>query len=83
MRVFIRHKQTGEIVSVTKVTVLAEDLEHPYGDLPEGDSVLEVPSTEELEALDSHEIGERYVVDLSGKRLKPKGGHHPAKRPRR
>lgn len=82
MRVFIRHNQTGEIVSATKVSVLAEGLAHPYGDLPQGDSVLEVSSTEELEGLDSHEIGERYVVDLSGKRLKPKGKHQPAKRPR-
>ena len=83
MRVFIRHNHTGEIVSVTKVTVMAENLEHPYGDLSEGDSVLEVTPTDELEALDCHEFGDRYVVDLSGKTLTPKGERQPPKRPRR
>ena len=83
MRLFIRHNRAGEIVSATKANVLAEDLEHPYGDLAEDDSVLEVDPTAELEVLDSHEIGERYVVDVAGKQLKPKGQSQTPRRRRR
>jgi len=33
MRLFIRSDREGNIVSTMKVNVMAEGLEHPYGDL--------------------------------------------------
>lgn len=72
MRLFVRYNQQGEITSAMKVTVMAAGLEHPYGYLNEGEFVLEVAPTSELEAIDSHEICDRYLVNVSNQQLQPK-----------
>ena len=77
MRIFVRHDKDGNIVSTTKANVLAEGLEHPYGSLEEGENVLEVQPTPELEELAPHEISERYVVAVKDKRLKRKDADPP------
>ena len=73
MRLFIRYNSQGIITSAMKVNVMAEGLEHPYGQLGEDERVMEVEPTPELEALDCHEIDNRYVVDIQNKRLQQKG----------
>jgi hypothetical protein len=55
-----------------KVDVMAEELDHPYGDVKGNETVLEVEMTPELEALYCHEIAEQYSVDLAQKNLKKK-----------
>jgi hypothetical protein len=83
LRLFIRHKSSGEIDSVAWANVLPEGLEHPYVGLSEDEAVLEVASTAELEALAAHEIAERYTVDVKTGQLKSRGAAQPASRARR
>jgi hypothetical protein len=72
MRLFIRYNQTGAIVSAMKVMTMPESMGHPYGELEEGETVLEIEPTVELEALDCSEICDRFVMDTSNNRLVPK-----------
>lgn len=72
MRLFIRSDREGNIVSTMKVNVMAEGLEHPYGDLKESEMVVEVEPTAELEKLACHEICELYTFDTEKKKLKKK-----------
>jgi hypothetical protein len=78
MRLFIRHKKNGEIVSVAKAHAMPEGLEHPYADVGEDEAVLEVKPSAEIEKLAAHEIAERFSVDVEGKRLKPLTEDKPA-----
>ncbi len=78
MRLFIHYDGKGSIVSATKSNLLDESLAHPYGLIGEDEGVLEVETDAELEALDCHEICERYKVDLKKKSLRKR----PARRPR-
>ena len=78
MRMFIRHKKDGEIISVAKARVMPEGLEHPYTDLGDDEAILEVKPSAEIEELAAHEIAERFSVDVKGKRLKPRIGAEPA-----
>ena len=71
MRLFVRHTKDGTIVSLVKVSVLPEGLEHPYVDVSPEEAVLEVESPPAIEELDAHEIAERFRVDVKGKRLTP------------
>jgi hypothetical protein len=79
MRLFIRHKKSGEIVSAAKAHVMPEGLEHPYTDLGDDEAVLEVKPSAEIEELAAHEIAERFSVDVKGKLLKPRSGAEPAR----
>ena len=72
MRLFIHYDEKGNIISASKTEGLAESLAHPYGHVGEDEAVLEVEPDETLEALDCHEIGEQYVVDVEQRRLKKK-----------
>ncbi len=72
MRAFIHSDSKGNIVSVTKVRVMAEGLEHPFAQVAESDHVTEVSLTNELEQLLCHEICERFTVDTANSALKPK-----------
>ena len=78
MRLFIRHRKDGEIVSAAKVNVLPDGLEHPFAEVSEDERVLDLEPTDELGSLDPHEILERYLV--KGKKLEPKGGPQPRRR---
>jgi hypothetical protein len=75
VRLFIRHRKDGEIVSAAKVNVLPEGLEHPFAELSEDEQVLDLEPNAELAALEPHEILERYLV--RGKQLDPKGEPPP------
>ena len=83
MRLFVRHTTDGEIVSAAKASVLPEGLEHPYADVGEGEAVLEVESSPELDQLDAHEIAERFTVDAKGKRLVSRAKAPPSGQSRR
>jgi hypothetical protein len=72
MRLFIRHREDGGIVSVAKVDVLPDDVEHPYAGLADDEAVLAVDPDAELEQLAAHEIGERFVVDTRAGALRPR-----------
>ncbi len=76
MQLFVHYDKQGQIISVSKTDVLADSLAHPYGEVTEDGGVLEVEPTDELVALDCHEIGAQYVVDVARQRLKKR----PARR---
>lgn len=70
MRLFIQHDSKGNVISVSKVEIMDASLAHPYGGLAKEESALEVEPTSELQALDCHEISERYFVDMKKMKLK-------------
>lgn len=72
MRLFVCYNQSGFITSAIKVNVMADNLENPFGEIEDNEEVIEVKSTPDLEALESHEIAEQYSVDLSSKQIKRK-----------
>ena len=63
MRLFVLYDREGTVRSAMKVEVMAEDLEHPYGLLREGEAVLEAKITRELGKLAPGEICQRFAVD--------------------
>lgn len=72
MRLFVRYNQEGKIIAVAKIVTMDESLEHPYGQLEEGEAVLEIEPTAKLKKLLCHEIYEQYTVDAEKKKLKEK-----------
>jgi len=70
MRVFVRLDKDGNIISAMKVETMGAGLEHAYGWLGEGESVIEIDSPKALEKIDCHEIRELYKVDVAKKKLK-------------
>ena len=64
MRLFIHYNAAGDILSASKVEIMDESLVHPFGGTDNEESVLEVEPTDELKALDCHEICEQYTVDV-------------------
>jgi len=83
MRLFVRHTKDGAIVSVAKVHVLPDGVEHPYADLGEDEAVLEVDPDADLEQLHAHEIGERFTVDAEAKSLRARDEADSTTRPAR
>lgn len=69
MRVFVRYNSAGEIVSVSKVNVMPPDLEHPFGMLQGGESVVELPAGDEDARLDPLELHNGHQVDPRTKKL--------------
>lgn len=69
MRIFIKYDQEGKIISVSKVDLMPEELENPYGDLAANEQVLEVTETEEIAQIDAIQIHTNYRVDTQRKKL--------------
>jgi hypothetical protein len=80
MRLFVYHDPRGRVLSASKASVLSESIAHPFAQVAAGHGVLEVAPTPELEALDCHEICERYEVDVARKKLVRKAAPGPAPR---
>jgi hypothetical protein len=69
VRLFVRFDKTGTVIAASKVAYMADGLDHPHGALEPGEDVLEVKPTPEQEALDAHELMERYSVDVKKRKL--------------
>ncbi len=69
MRLFVQYNKAGDILSALKVETLPEGVEQPYGLMGEGESVLELPATEEFLALDGIQLVSNYRVDPKKKQL--------------
>lgn len=69
MRIFVKYNPEGEILSVSKIEVMPEGLEHPYADLGLDEQVLEISVTEELQQLEPTQFYEKYQVDVQKKQL--------------
>lgn len=69
MRIFVKYNHDGEILSVSKVTVMPEDLDQPYSRLGENESVLEVPAEGDYLQLDALQLHEGYEVDIGQNKL--------------
>ncbi|MBE9533361.1 MAG: hypothetical protein IMF03_00040 [Proteobacteria bacterium] len=68
MRIFVIYNRKGEILSVSKVDTMPEELEQPFG--TESDElVLEVPAKKALLELDIIQFHEKYKVDSEKKKL--------------
>ena len=80
MRLLIKHDAKGNIVSVTRAAYMADSVAHPFGEVGEGEGVIEVEETGELAALECHDIHEGYSVDVKRQQLKRR---QPGKRPTR
>ena len=81
MRLFIYYDSNGKIISAMKANILADSLEHPYGQAGENEGVLEIKLSKELEALDCHEISEQCSVDVKKKELKRASAGGTKKKP--
>jgi hypothetical protein len=62
-----------------RVETMDEALDHPYGYLDEGEVVVEVGVSKDVEAVDCHEIVQRYKVEVGKKKLQKLAGKKPAK----
>jgi len=69
MRTFVKFDKEGNILSTCRLEFVPEGAEHPYEDLAEGESVIEIPSTEAVEGISCAEIHAKYKVDPGRKRL--------------
>jgi hypothetical protein len=69
MKLFMHFNEDGQVISVAKVHGEEGAAQNPFFHA-EQERVLEIKATEELRALDAHEIAEQYVVDVKNKRLK-------------
>ena len=69
MRIFVIYNRKGEILSVSKVEAMPEELEQPFGIVGEDEFVLEIPAKKVLLELDTIEFHEKYKVDSEKKKL--------------
>jgi len=72
MRMFIIYKSDGEIVSVSKVEIMPENLEQPYDILGQDEAVLEIPAKGDLENLDAIQLHSQYQINVKKKKLEKK-----------
>ena len=70
MKLFVHFDEQGRIVSVAKVHAAEGPALNPFLHLEQQERVLEMNATEELQALDAHEIAEQYAVDLPDRKLR-------------
>lgn len=79
MRLFVHFDDKGQVLSAAKVHGTGGALENPFLHVERQDRVLEMAATEELQALDAHEIAEQYKVDMKRKTLRKRPQARPAK----
>ncbi|MCB9101775.1 MAG: hypothetical protein H6632_19730 [Anaerolineales bacterium] len=72
MKIFIIYNLEGEILSVSKVEQIPEDLDQPFVFLPDEESVLEIEATENLAKLSPLQFHKQYVIDIEKKKLMKK-----------
>lgn len=73
MKLFVKHNKQGEILSVSKVNVMPQQLTQPYQVETGDESVLEVAMQGEFADIDPLKVHQNYVVDVAQKKLKRKG----------
>jgi hypothetical protein len=71
VKLFVHFNEDGQVISVAKVHGEEAVAQNPFLHT-EQERVLEIKATEELRALDAHEIAEQYVVDVKERRLRKK-----------
>jgi hypothetical protein len=69
LKIFAIYDKAGKITSVSKVELMLEGLEHPYGALEDGEAVLEVPAENEILQLEALQIHEQFKVNVAKKKL--------------
>ena len=65
MDVYIKYNSEGEILSVSKVDVMAEGMEHPFVLLDETEAVLKAPNRKAFREATALEIHENYQVNMA------------------
>jgi hypothetical protein len=79
MRTFIQYDKKGRIRSVMRLPALPEEVEHPFGELPEGDSAIELDPEAAASEVPVVELSENWTVSprtgkLSRKRRTGRSG---------
>jgi hypothetical protein len=69
MRIFIVYNNSGEIISVSKVEFMSEELEHPYVILGGGEAVMEIPAKGDILQLEALQIHEQFKVNVAKGKL--------------
>jgi hypothetical protein len=69
MRVFVKYNRDGEVLSVSKVEMMPQHLEQPFGTLEDGVQFIEVDAKPPATQLSALELHEGYKVDVKKKKL--------------
>ncbi|MCP4494536.1 MAG: hypothetical protein GY820_45640 [Gammaproteobacteria bacterium] len=69
MRLFVKYNAKGEILSVSKVEVMPDEMPHPFADDPKA-MVAEVTTSAKIKGLDCAEIHDAYAINVETKKLK-------------
>jgi hypothetical protein len=69
-RTFVRYNKRGDVLATVRLDELPEQLEHPFGELDEGESFLEVgPEERRVNEVPLLELHERWKVSPTTKKL--------------
>jgi hypothetical protein len=69
-RTFVRYNKRGDVLATVRVEELPEQLEHPFGELAEGESFLEVdPGERRVNEVPLLELHEKWKVSPTTKKL--------------
>jgi hypothetical protein len=69
-RTFVRYNKRGDVLATVRLDELPEPLEHPFGELGEGESFLEVGSEERrVNDVPLLELHEKWRVRPTTKKL--------------
>ena len=83
VRLFVRHEEERRDRLGHQGERPAGGADHRTPTWAEGEAVLEVQPSADVEQLDAHEIAERFAVDVRAERLKPRAEAAPTGRSRR
>jgi hypothetical protein len=84
-RTFVRANKQGDVVATLRTDALPEQLEHPFGELAEGDLVLELDPEDPANDVPVVELHHRWKVEPRRKRLvrrRTRAGKEPVGRSR-
>jgi hypothetical protein len=69
-RTFVRYNKRGDVLATVRLDELPEQLEHPFGELEEGESFLEVdPEQRRVNEVPLLELHQRWKVSSTTKKL--------------
>ncbi len=69
MRTFVKFDKKGQILATCRMEAVPENHDHPYLNLAQGESVLEVEPKGALKDISCAEIHGKYKVDVRKKKL--------------
>ena len=74
MKTFVKFDKNGNIVATCRVGFVPQELQHPYLDLAEGESVIAVEPEGPVAGMSCLDMHNNYKVDVSKGKLVSKRG---------